>query len=287
MNNLNSGANSIFVSNMAEWETLWQRAIAYYWSNYKEITETVSPEGVLAHVLKELNVTNAISEENGIVAFTSEPDGTGYKIVEVKVNDGSRYPLARYDTDDAYKPINGWENLAVGLTIRIPKSPEDKDQELTVLSQFVQLGMYYPFGQASSSAFSTDALKAVQSSSNDSEVGDRTGVKEIDADYDWIQFVPRLVAYIWGKESSYNQTSLDINLNINKDLTQALGYEVSEGLVVRAEYSNSKPVIDGKFNYNDYVSLVTIDFPAPPEMSQPMALADLIAKGANNPFTST
>jgi hypothetical protein len=274
MNNLNSGANSIFVSNMAEWETLWQRAIAYYWSNYKEITETVSPEGVLAHVLKELNVTNAISEENGIVAFTSEPDGTGYKIVEVKVNDGSRYPLARYDTDDAYKPINGWENLAVGLTIRIPKSPEDKDQELTVLSQFVQLGMYYPFGQASSSAFSTDALKAVQSSSNDSEVGDRTGVKEIDADYDWIQFVPRLVAYIWGKESSYNQTSLDINLNINKDLTQALGYEVSEGLVVRAEYSNSKPVIDGKFNYNDYVSLVTIDFPAPPEMSQPMALAD-------------
>ncbi len=287
MNGLNTSATSIFVKDVATWEMLWQRAVAYYWSNYKEITETVSQQNVLAHVLKELNVVNAVSEENGVVAFTSEPNGVGHKIVEVKVNDGSSYPLPKYNTNDAFRPINGWEDLAVGLTIRIPKNPKDKDQELTVLSQFVQLGMYYPFGQASSGSFSTDSVKAVSATDGDSQAGDRTGVKEVDADYDWIQFVPRLAAYIWGQDEAFNQDSLDINININSRLTENLGYEISEGLIVSAEYAKSEPVTNGQFNYNDYVSLVTVEFPAPPELEQPMALADLIAKGANNPFTSS
>ncbi|WP_028301835.1 hypothetical protein [Oceanospirillum beijerinckii] len=286
MDNLNTGSTSIFVKDVATWEMLWQRAVAYYWSNYQEITETVSSEDVLWHVLKSLNVINAVNEGNGIVAFTSEPGGNGHKIVEITVNDGSSFPLPKYDVSDAYRPINGWENLSVGLTIRIPKKPTDKSQAVEVLSQFVQLGMYYPFGQAVSGAFATESVQAVQPAMLDSQVGDRTGVEEVDADYDWIQFVPRLAAYIWGNES-FNQETLNLNVNLNKELTNSLGYVVSEGLVVNGEYAAEAPVVNGQFNHNAYVSRVTVEFPAPPELEQPMALADLIAKGANNPFTSS
>ncbi|VAW57784.1 hypothetical protein MNBD_GAMMA07-1504 [hydrothermal vent metagenome] len=299
MINVNFEFEELVVTDIVSWEKVWQRAIAYYWTHFDSLKEEVPLKDTLWHVLNALEVKNIKQQDDGVVAFYTGDSSASHKIVEVKINDGSRYPLPQYNTDDAFKPINGWDNIAVGLTIRIPKRPDDQKQEVTLLSEYVQLGMFYPFGQTSigafaseskgftPSSFTSDTNYGINAQTTISQGGDRTGTEEVDGNLAWLQFVPRLVAYVWSDQSDYNRSELNLNLNFNQELTDNLGYKINDNLILNVEYAPDVSNSGSSSSYNDFVSLITVEFPMPPKNNKPMALADLIAKGANNPFTST
>ncbi len=140
--------------------------------------------------------------------------------------------------------------------------------------------------------------------------GDRGGSEGVDDDYAWMHFVPRLVAYNWSLEKSkrigavktqegYGLTKRAVALEDYPTLLNNLDYEIADGLNILISYAESMPseevmdhmtdTLTKKYNVNSYTATLSIDMPEPLEKEDydPIALADLIAMRANQPFTST
>lgn len=135
-----------------------------------------------------------------------------------------------------------------------------------------------------------------------SQDGDRGGASGLTDDYAWEQFVPRMVAYNWHSLRDVNDNSngdvLEDNTSLKdyKRMLYNLGFKIPDftDIVIRLE-ENLPYKIDGDlessykldWNYSDFISSLEIAYPTPPECSvKPMALCDLIARRANEPFTS-
>ncbi|TMO79066.1 hypothetical protein [Pseudoalteromonas aurantia] len=315
----------LIIRDKDSWDILWQRAVAYYWDNLEFCDR--KKEDKLFYILSSLGAKNIVNEGEGVVAIKAFEIGAGGNIndapniVKVKIGNGEkRKKEPKYVWQEAYTQKNSWRNLAIELDIKLPPFSIDDyvSKSTTVLSEFIALGLYFPFSEKFTTNFNyisidTDlngsegiknAYKVPVSDSvsnkspygslneNDNytnlcQLGDRGGSEGIDDDYRWLQFVPRMVAYNWSlnegeriKPGSY--------LSEYSNVLECLGFVIPKGLNIRINYATFLPADNGYFNINEYTSILSIDFPQPPkeEGYNPIALADLIAQRGNLPFTS-
>lgn len=118
--------------------------------------------------------------------------------------------------------------------------------------------------------------------------------------------MPRAVAYNWqalGSTTEMGRSGIIKNntpLLDYKAMLYSLGFLVPEFLDIRFELVDALPFYyyapnqqgdaeyDVEFNFSSYVSELTVPYPPVPEStSEPFALCDLIARRANQPFTTT
>lgn len=126
---------------------------------------------------------------------------------------------------------------------------------------------------------------------------DRGGAAGLNDDYAWEHFVPRMVSYNWESIRKGDQSIKDdSSLKDYKGMLHNLGYKIPDFTDINLRLEDSLPFelmgdIDGDYqiewNFSGYKSELEVVYPTPPESSvKPMALCDLIARRANEPFTS-
>ncbi|MFT7682166.1 MAG: hypothetical protein ACI935_001637 [Moritella dasanensis] len=301
--------SGLAVRNRASWDAIWHSVVTCYWNDIEQFnaeSNIESPVQYFKTILDKLNVENAeiVGDEYiGLKCF----EGNDSLLLKLTANLNSE---TSFDTNTAFSDKNSWKNLSATLVISIPPADiVNPDEQLSVLSDYTSLGLYFPFGTDYKKPYKTendtlieDMLKLTGSqalfmgSANSSpavasgESGDRGGAYGIDEDYRWIQFVPRLIAYNW-MQNKEEQLVDGCILNEKSELLDIFGYKIPDGLKVIVKYAKTKPLeeINGikAWNMNDYVSALTIDIPLPPSDAsyKPIALADLMATRANQPFT--
>ncbi|CAM1369039.1 hypothetical protein [Tenacibaculum xiamenense] len=139
----------------------------------------------------------------------------------------------------------------------------------------------------------TDSLKFKYSTTNNSQVNDRGGITGFQDDFEYLQFIPRMISYIWDHPQIGNKDHIFI-LNDQKELLAKLGYQIPSGLEIKVkpttqilEINRKEKYIEINIDLNQYFSTLQIDIPAPPESYvQPIALSDLLAMRINEPFTT-
>lgn len=134
-----------------------------------------------------------------------------------------------------------------------------------------------------------------------SQSDDRGGVEGFNDDYAWEQFVPRLVAYNWASMRSTNRASRkeileeDDLLNYCHVMLENLGYKIPDATKIAVSLEDELPftiAADGddlkvSWNFKPFISELSVIYPTAPSLDvRPMALGDLIARRANEPFTS-
>ncbi|CAM3934819.1 hypothetical protein [Pseudoalteromonas byunsanensis] len=326
MSNYENLRRDLIIRDKDSWDVLWQRAVAYYWDNLDACDS--QKENKLFYILSELGAKNIVNEGNGIVAikaFGTGPDGnieSAPNIVKVQIGDSSqREQQPKYMWQEAFTNKNSWRNLAIELQVKLPPFSygDYAAKSATILSEYVALGLYFPFSEKFGPSFDYNSdgsessasekvaqnmfetpVSAVQSSdtsfgalnendnyTNLGQTGDRGGSEGVDDDYRWLQFVPRLVAYNWTL-SDKERIKPGSSLAEYPHILESLGFEIPRGLRIVMDYANYLPSDNGQFNINEYTSLLSIDFPKPPEKEgyNPIALADLLAQRGNLPFTS-
>lgn len=306
------------VTNNGTWDILWQKAIAYYWDN--EAACDAQGENKLFYIFEQLGVTNIRNEGNGIVSFLTHVPGhpdRQFQIIRVKIKFNNEPAYCGEECGPSYvwqrgfTPNNGWLNLAVDLTIKLPPKDVEQGKQNQVLSDFVALCRYFPFSipfihpdDSTSQAQmpvevdvdplpSPDACKGREANDDDTvnlpvEAQDRGGSEGLDDDYMWLHFAPRMVSWNWAstnEEKIKNNTSLSHYPVMMKDLN----YDMAPEINVVLQYADKLPCENGVYNLNEYSSLLEVDFPSAKAIKEgfsPIALADLISNRANQPFTS-
>lgn len=131
---------------------------------------------------------------------------------------------------------------------------------------------------------------------------DRGGIEGFNDDYAWEQFVPRLVAYNWASMRSTSRASRkeileeDELLNDCTVMLENLGYKIPDATRIAVSLVDELPFTidkgdDGSlnvdWNFKPFISELSVIYPTAPSLDvRPMALGDLIARRANEPFTS-
>ena len=319
--------NDLIVRDHDSWEVLWKRAIAYYWDHAQTCDQKGQDKlFFILTELGVKNITNEGNGVVGFKAFKTGPDSSEMsapQILKVRIcTNEHREHKPKYLWREAFSSINSWRNLAVDLTIKLPPimSNDYADQSASILADYSAMKLYFPFGESFNTPYEGDssqfrhvengprtsfaaytpeqAPQAAQRQSanlgalNENEYaglgqqGDRGGAEGLDDDFRWLHFVPRLVAYNW-LASDEERIKPGTSLSQYPDMLKALGYDIPKGLNIILEYADYLPRENGEFNVNDYTSVLSIDFPAPPtqEGYKPIALADFMAQRANMPFT--
>lgn len=114
--------------------------------------------------------------------------------------------------------------------------------------------------------------------------GDRGGASGVTGDYAWMEFVPKMISYNWNKDTgTIKNGSLLANYTV---MLNGLGYVVPKGLNVELRYAQKIPELSDLKSLQQYSCVLEVLIPeAPSSQSQPIALANLVAKRANAPFT--
>lgn len=133
--------------------------------------------------------------------------------------------------------------------------------------------------------------------------GDRGGAPGMTGDYAWMNFVPRLVSCNWSR-FDFGTLKHDSLLSNYTDLMNNLGYTIPDGLNIKIRYAENVPwnpieeleVARHILNENEqqlkldslipYVSILEVLLPEAPQKDGSIALANLIAKRADAPFTT-
>lgn len=135
--------------------------------------------------------------------------------------------------------------------------------------------------------------------------GDRGGATGLDDDYAWEHFIPRLIAYNWESLRSMDERDRiqiiknNTSLRDYQAMLHNLGYRLPDFVDVYLKLEDELPFelnIDNpgepssmlpEWNYRGYISELEIAYPdPPPSPEKPMALCDLVAKRAAQPFTT-
>ena len=219
----------------------------------------------------------------------------------VKLRLGATLPDPYFKKVDAFYPkINNWTEITGKLIIKLP--PLDIDtaaakENITpteALSRYSAFVPYYPFGFQYTHDYDSlpivSTLTATVQNNNAKQPslglfpGDRGGVQGAEDDIRWLHFVPRMVAFNWDKGNRDIKPGSE--LASYKDLLEAFEYQIPEGLSIQLDYAEGIPSTTCPKTLQDYVSIMEIVLPTPPEENfQPIALADFAAKRASLPFT--
>ncbi|WP_194867048.1 hypothetical protein [Pseudoalteromonas sp. PPB1] len=250
--------------------------------------------------------------------LTGKDASQQYSIINIcERNEENRTPI--YDSSTFWSSKNGWKNLLIDLEVKLPPHNINAERS-SVLSDYISMQRFFPFSQlfhypASSTSsdhiplnLKIDALVDSSSShkasgysninsaigNNEVENSDRGGSEGVDDDYSWLHFVPRLISYNWALSTTECIDPVTKpNLRDYPVLLENLGYRVADELNIYLSYASKEPATEEAgekvYNVNEYTSTLFIDLPAPDysEDVSPMALADLVAARANQPFTST
>lgn len=318
----NNGTQNWVVTDNGSWDILWQRSVAYYWDN--EAACDAKGDKKLFYIFKQLGVSNIQYEGKGIVSFLDHLPGHPNKkyviiMVKIKFNNDCHFcgnDKPEYVWQRAYMPENGWTNLAIDLTIKVPAANTPGNIQTSALSDFVAMGRYFPFStpfvQPDDSTGTTNVpvdieiddlqdpepsacrihcREADNEDANNSlaQEGDRGGAEGLNDDYLWLHFAPRMVSYNWA-ETADNKIRNNSSLSCYPIMLENLNYTMAPEINVIVQYADKLPCTDGVYNINEYASLLEIDFPVASKSIKagynPIALADLIANRANQPFTS-
>ncbi|SEB47444.1 hypothetical protein SAMN04489761_0928 [Tenacibaculum sp. MAR_2009_124] len=128
---------------------------------------------------------------------------------------------------------------------------------------------------------------------------DRGGAKGYTDHIAYVNFVPRMISYLWNHNLKWkkkvNNDGEEIVLNRQVELEIKLGYTIPAGLEVLVESVIQKINLDSKnatesvqVAQNNLFSTVEVNIPGPPHNSaiQPIALSDFLALRSNMPFTT-
>ncbi|MBQ4860696.1 hypothetical protein J8L98_03165 [Pseudoalteromonas sp. MMG013] len=306
-------SNKLIIRDGNTWSALWPKIVAEYWTNPEKYTNT---DNKLYSLLKALNVENIELTNDGSVAFLaykkrSQEDNVPY-IIKVSLTKSNS---SNYNREYAFQSTNGWQDIAVGLVIKLPPhiSQLDDSQGAKILANYSDLSLYFPFAEDfNSSYFDTEFVSqnivknepsvvyeknrtfSIENSNSKNllQKGDRGGSTGLDDDYCWMHFIPRLVALNWSLSSK--EALIDgSKLCDYPHILSQLNYKIPNGLNVYISYANTESISsEGEIdNINSYTSTLLLDLPekvsTQSDNLNPMALADLIAIRANQPFTST
>jgi hypothetical protein len=192
-----------------------------------------------------------------------------------------------------------------------------------LLAQWIELECYFPFGFIMSgitpllnpcplplSYTTTECPIPSGTAQGESSIGawdaavvnsntvtsDRGGSSGMDSDYDWQHAAPKLVSYNWQSMRALNGGIKDGDrLSNYPDLLKNVGFSIPDFTDMVVKLEESLPVniqCDGgkhslEWNLSNYASALDVEYPNPPApRDRPMALSDLLASRANEPFTS-
>lgn len=306
------------VTNNGTWDILWQKSIAYYWAN--EAACDAQGDKKLFYIFEQLGVTNIRYEGNGIVSFLTHVPNHPERLfqlirVKIKFNNDTAY---QGDEDSPYyvwqrgfTPKNGWLNLAIDLTIKLPPKDIAVAEQTEVLADYVSLCRYFPFSmpfvqpdESTTQAYmpveveidalpDADQVKGRQDGDDDTvnlpvEAQDRGGSEGLDDDYMWLHFAPRMVSWNWSTTPD-RQIKNNTSLSHYPIMMEDLNYQMAPEINVILQYADKAPSENGVFNLSEYSSLLEVDFPSSKVIKDgfsPIALSDLISNRANQPFTS-
>lgn len=115
--------------------------------------------------------------------------------------------------------------------------------------------------------------------------GDRGGASGLNDDYAWAHFVPKMISYNWA-ETGFGTLKDNALLDNYKDMLYGLGYEVPEHLNISIRYAKNLIEPGNLKSLQAYASTVEVLLPKVPELDvQPIALANLVSKRGEAPFT--
>jgi hypothetical protein len=319
--------SELIIRDQDSWEIMWKRSIAYYWDNMEACDQKGEDKlfHILTE-LGVKNIVNEGNGIVGFKAFKTGSDSSeasAPQILKVRIcTNEHREHKPKYLWREAFSNTNSWRNLAVDLTIKLPPimNSDYAAQSASILADYSSMSLYFPFGEkfttpyegdsseynfverapkTSFAAYTPEKAQTTAKRPNAgmgalgdnehaalSQQGDRGGSEGLDDDFRWLHFVPRMVAYNW-LASDEERIKPGTSLSEYPELLKALGYTIPKGLNVILEYADYLPRENDQFNINDYTSVLSIDFPAPPtqEGYKPIALADFMAQRANMPFT--
>ncbi len=178
--------NRIVVRNGDAWLVVWQQAVAYYWSAMtcagfdsdlkKAVDEARSSSEILFYVLNKVGVQNMVLVDKNdkvfdvienqklpddkkkvpsSVALKAFKKGHAPYIIKLKV--AENLPNPKFNAAAAYvASTNGWEDLTLNLTVKIPPKGEGADDvnHLGNLSDYVAFKGYFPFAHDYSAPYS-------------------------------------------------------------------------------------------------------------------------------------
>jgi hypothetical protein len=131
-------------------------------------------------------------------------------------------------------------------------------------------------------------------------MNNRGGSQGLDDDYNWEHFAPEMVACNWqflralkggiknGSSLRDYQTMLHI-LDYKIPRFAEIFIELEDALpwgIVKHEANAKHSENKAEWNYKAYTTTLLVEYPKPPApLNRPMAMCDLIADRANEPFT--
>ncbi|MCF2858204.1 hypothetical protein L1286_12025 [Pseudoalteromonas sp. SMS1] len=278
-------------------------------------------------IMQKMGVVNISLHSEGYVALRS---GRALSSIFLKLQPNlcSKSPANKqpyFNWRDAFTPTNAWQRIDTEFSVVIPPITVTQEEQIAVQADFISKRMYLPLPLPFATPFNSDDvwdqtvdysnhqpfivytgtdLKIYDESKDtssdtqgelhtfnlDGQTGDVDELKGILIESEWVNFVPRLVAYNWTADPDF-QIKNNTSIENYPQMLSSLAFEIPSNLTLIVQYppheteaeQKAATVIDGK-----YASTLRFTIPKPPSRTlfKPVALADLSGKRPNHPFCS-